>query len=74
MAYIQIDLDEFTTDELIEEMGLRGYSVHHKADEFADINQNDLIHDISKIYQLKRTGQSYNTQLDDVIYKVIGRL
>jgi broad-specificity NMP kinase len=76
MAYIQIDLDEFDTDDLIEELEYRGYKVHEKikADEFTDIDQYGLLDDISKIYQLKRTGQSYDKKLDDVIHKVIGRL
>jgi broad-specificity NMP kinase len=76
MAYVRIDLDEIDTDDLIEELEYRGYKVQEKieADEFADIDQYGLLDDIGKIYQLKRTGQSYDKQLDDVIHKVIGRL
>lgn len=76
MAYINVRPDEFDDDELIEELEYRGYSVFDKQEmpETASIEIDDVVDFLTNIYLDKRVGKEYTKQLDDLIYKVIGRM
>jgi hypothetical protein len=66
---VDIDLSDFDTDELIEELDSRGndYNTHGvDADEARGLLEN--------IHQLRRTGQSYDAELGQLIYYVLGRI
>lgn len=55
----------FETDELIEELELR--------DEMIDMKYNiDSI--VESIYNLKRHNRSYDKEVSDLIYNVLGRI
>lgn len=70
MAYIDVDLDAFDTDELIEELEYRGYLVGDKI--FSPtFNMLDVI---AEIHQLRRTGQDYSGVLDKLIWESLGRV
>lgn len=65
-TYVDVDLDEFDTDDLIEELEKRG-----KGFEVSSVSGTELV---SRIYQKRRCGQDYQQELDDLIYMSIGRI
>jgi len=67
MAYktieVKIDLDDFTDDELIEELKIRKVEVPVSTIEI-----------VESIYEHRRAGQDYQKLLDGLIYQIIGKL
>lgn len=63
---VDVDLDDFTDDDLIDEMERRGLAA-----ELAESTATELI---DQIYQKRRLGQDYNRDLDQLIYQVTGRI
>lgn len=63
---VDVDLDEFDTDDLIEELERRG-----KGLEVAEGAGTELI---TAIWLKRRQGQDYQTELDNLIYTVIGKV
>ena len=62
---VEVDLADFETDELIEELESR--------DEMIDMKYNiDSI--VESIYNLKRHNRSYDKEVNDLIYNVLGRI
>lgn len=60
---VDIDLTDFETDELIEELENRGHMV--------DNNSKSLVF---IIYQKRRIGKDYQSELDSLIYSVLGEI
>lgn len=68
-AEVEVDLSEFDTDDLIEELENRGvdYNVNGvDGDEMRDI--------LEQIWQRRRQGQDYQRELDQLIWGVLGRV
>ena len=65
-TYVSVDVDlaEFDTDDLIEELESRGQIVGDKTD-------NAVL--VRLIYEKRRLGQDYQRELDELIYQVTGR-
>lgn len=63
---VEIDLGEFDTQDLIDELACRG--VHR---EFGEFEFNEVI---DSIYQKRRLGKDYQSDLDKLIYNVLGRI
>lgn len=63
---VDVDLNEFDTDDLIEELERRG-----KGLEVAEGVGTELI---TAIWLKRRQGQDYQTELDNLIYTVIGKV
>jgi hypothetical protein len=63
---VDVDLDDFDTDDLIEVLEKRG-----KGLEVASSTGTDLI---TAIYQKRRLGQDYQRELDELIYLGIGKI
>ena len=63
---VDVDLDEFNDDDIINYLEKRGYMVINEGDE-----RNELI---ESIYLKRRSGQDYQTDLDTLIYNTIGRI
>lgn len=66
---VDVDLSEFDTDDLIEELESRGL----------DYNTNGVDGDemrlmLEQIWQKRRTGKDYQSQLDQLIYGVLGKV
>ena len=59
---VEVELDDFDTVDLIEELEQRG-----------EIINNDDKQLINDIFQKRRTGQDFLRELDDLIYNTIGR-
>lgn len=69
MTYITVDVDvdltDFDTEELIDELESRGEFV-------GDNSGNSAL--VTAIYEKRRLGQDYQTELDRLIYEVTGRI
>jgi len=59
---VDVDLSEFTTEDLIEEL-------KHRDDRY--VPTNGLI---ETIFEKRRAGQDFSRELDDLIYNTIGRI
>ena len=59
---VDVDLSEFDTEDLIEEL-------KHRDDQY--VPANGLI---ETIFEKRRTGQDFSRELDDLIYNTIGRI
>ena len=63
---VEVQLDDFDTDDLIEELESRGRGM--------EIDNRTGTELITAIYQKRRLGQDYQRDLDDLIYLGIGRI
>lgn len=68
---VDVELDDFDDDELIEILKGKGYTVN-KTSEYNNVD--DVILTINKLYHLRRTGRDYNQVLDHLIYTAIGKI
>jgi hypothetical protein len=67
---VEVDLDEFDTEELIEELESRGKIFgDHRVTTLGDAGQL-----LNSIYQKRRTGQDYQTELDQLIWCGLGKI
>jgi N-acetyl-anhydromuramyl-L-alanine amidase AmpD len=64
---VDVNLNEFETDDLISELEDRGYMVGSDNSE----DSNELL---TKIWQLRRNGQNYDRELDQLIYTILGKI
>lgn len=69
MAYmtVDVDLEEFDDNELIEEVKSRGF---HVFEDYTTSTDEDLEH----IYLLRRRGLPYDHLMDAYIYNVLGKV
>jgi len=63
---VDVELHEFDTDDLIEELEKRG-----KGLEVASRSGTELL---NAIYEKRRLGKDYQRELDELIYVGIGRI
>ena len=63
---VDVDLDDFDDDDLIEELERRG-----KGFEVASAEPTALV---ESIWQKRRLGQDYQKELDELIYVTLGRV
>ena len=63
---IDVDLDDFDDDDLIEELERRG-----KGFEVATARPTELV---EQIWLKRRLGQDYERELDELIYAATGRV
>jgi hypothetical protein len=63
---VDVDLVDFDTDDLLEELESRG----SLPPEFAN-NSKELL---EQIYYLRRQGQAYEHLMDSLMYAVMGRI
>jgi len=73
MPYVSVDvdieLDEFDDDELVRELDRRGLDYNTRG---VDADEARVM--LETVYQLRRTGQNYDTELDQLIYYVLGKI
>jgi hypothetical protein len=60
---VDVDLESFETEDLIEELELRG----HMADSFS----KEIV---EAIYLKRRQGKDYQSELNTLIYAVLGKI
>ena len=63
---VDVDMSDFDTDDLIEELESRGARVEP---EFGDGKEL-----LMSIYEKRRLGKDYQTELDRLIYAGLGRV
>lgn len=63
---VDVDLDDFDTDDLVEELQRRG-----KGMEVASRSGTELL---TAIYEKRRLGHDYQRELDELIYLGIGKI
>ena len=61
---VDVELNDFDDDDLIEEVKRRNLGVN------TDMYGRELV---ERIYQLRRNGQDYQVELDQLIYNVTGK-
>lgn len=66
---IDIDLDDFDDDELIEELDRRGRDYNTRG-----VDGDEARVMLETVYRLRRTGQKYDAELDQLIYYVLGKI
>lgn len=65
---VDVDLDEFDTDDLIEELESRGHMVTDYED---GQDHNEILY---KIWELRRLGKDYDAEVEQLIYRVLGKV
>jgi hypothetical protein len=65
---VDVDLDEFDTDDLIEELESRGIMVSAKD---GDATHSELL---VTIWEKRRMGKDFQFELDQLIYNVLGKV
>lgn len=68
---VEIDIDDFDTEDLIEALEGKGYTVIETTKTDKNTDLTELVADM---YQKRRTGQDYTSNIDELIYQVIGRI
>ena len=63
---VDVDLTDFDTDDLIEELESRG-----KGFEIDSSTPTELV---TKIWEKRRLGKDYQQELDELIYVAIGKI
>ena len=58
---VDVDLSEFTTEDLIDEL-------KHRSDQYVPTDEL-----VETIFEKRRAGQDFSRELDDLIYNTIGR-
>jgi hypothetical protein len=61
---VDVELSEFNTEDLIEELESRGEIVGRQSDNGELVNL---------IYEKRRLNRDYQTELDELIYQVTGK-
>jgi hypothetical protein len=73
MPYVSVDVDvdlaDFDTDDLIQELERRGDAYNTEG-----VDADEARERLEKVYQLRRTGQNYEAALDQLIYYVLGKI
>lgn len=68
---VEIDLSEFDTRDLVEELESRGHDFTETHIPLGDGNGNSLL---EKIYQKRRTGRNFDAELDQFLQLSLGRI
>ena len=63
---VDVDLSDFETDDLLEELEERGALPVE-----GDVNAKDIV---EQMYYLRRQGQEFTHLLDSLFYAVLGRV
>ena len=66
---VKIDIDDFDTDELIEELERRGIDYNTNG-----VDGDEMRSVLEQVWQRRRQGQDYQQELDQLIWGVLGRV
>lgn len=67
---VEIDLDDFETDELVEELERRGLGYNTRG-----VDADEMRQLLEQIWQKRRCGrQDFDNELDQLIWGVLGRV
>ena len=65
-TYVDVDLDDFDTEDLVEELEKRGLGMEVSSETGTEL--------LTAIYQKRRLGQDYQRELEELIYIGIGKI
>ena len=68
---VDVHLDDIDSDELIDELEGRGYKVLEENEHDLDEQGTELI---TAIFEKRRQDEDYQKDLDDLIFKYLGRV
>jgi hypothetical protein len=68
---VEIDLSEFDTEDLIEELESRGYDFANNDIPLGNGNGDSLL---EQIYQKRRTNRNFDAELDLFLQQSLGRI
>lgn len=68
-AEVEVNLSEFDTDDLIEELESRGVDYNTQG-----VDGDEMRSVLEQVWLRRRQGQDYQAQLDSLIYGVLGKL
>lgn len=63
---VDVDLGDFETDDLIEELEKRGRGF--------EVNSSTPAELVTQIYENRRLGKDYQKEVDELIYVAIGKI
>jgi len=63
---VEIELEDFDTDDLIDELARRGKS--------AGQDEYDVTELLTAIWEKRRRGEDYQEVLDNLIYQALGKI
>lgn len=63
---VDVELDDFSDDDLIEELEKRGLG--------AEVPESTATELITQIYQKRRLNKDYQPELEQLIYQTIGKV
>jgi hypothetical protein len=66
---VDVELSDFDTDDLIEELENRGLDYNTQG-----VDGDEMRELLNQIWLNRRTGRDYQTELDQLIYGVLGRI
>ena len=66
---VEFDLDDFDDDELISELESRGLYLNLQY-----VSGDDIRELLTSIWMNRRLGKPYDTELDQLIYKGLGKV
>ena len=66
---VDVDLDDFDDDDLIEEMERRGLALNTQF-----VDGDDMREILTELWLRRRTGRDYQAQLDQLIWHGLGRI
>lgn len=68
-AEVEVDLSEFDTDDLVEELENRGYDYNTQG-----VDADAMRELLEQIWNQRRQGHDYQTSLDQLIWGVLGKV
>ena len=68
-AEVEVDLEEFDTDELIEELERRGVDYNTNG-----VDGDEMREVLDQVWQKRRLGRDYQAELNQLIYGVLGKI
>lgn len=63
---IEVDMDDFENSDILEEMERRGLGIVASPEDNVEL--------LRSIFQKRRTGQAFDSELDQLIYNSLGRI
>jgi hypothetical protein len=66
---VEVNLDEFDTEDLVEELEARGHEYNTQ-----NVDGEEMRELLERIWMNRRYGKDYQTELDQLIYGVLGRI
>lgn len=73
MAYIDIDLTEFTDQDLLDEIQTRGLASNLDLNT-KEVDADDMRMLLELVWQKRRLGQDYQVELDQAFYYGLGKI